>query len=324
MTSSARFSATYLLVLGTIFAASSHLMHAELPPSVAALVCSTGNCQEVVNEALPAGSPVIRFANELPSEITADKDFALEVENTDTFSVYLTNLKTGEKTELKPTSEASAFKFRVVVDGLASGDYQIEAIVDVNEIQYVFTSSIFTYQSLTSSVEPDFKVLDVSESVEPLTTGETEEVLTANNDENEESLSLEDPESEEMITLDKVVLVPDKTERPPVSIAVENKAESSSLVVTTGDFLPTRVDIYSRISGTEPEIYLGQAYLVQSKWYFSLSAVNLPKSNQQLFAKFTVDGVTKRLRRFTLSFQNGERPLTNASDDLLIKNVRLI
>lgn len=324
VTSSARFFGYLFIGLGTLFAASSHFMHTELPPGVAALVCSSGACEEVADNALPAEAPVIRFLNELPKEVTTDIDFVIEAQNTDNYKVFLTNLQTGVKTELQPTSKTDKTKFLVVTDSLNSGDYKIEATADVNDVKYIFTGSVFTYRSANVVVEPIIAIPEVNETDPASTTSEVESISIKDIDTGTETVSLDDTidikdelEIESDIEIKEVIA--DSKKRSPVSIAIEANIDSKSLVITTGDFSPSRVDIYSRIVNTEPEIYLGQAYLMQGKWFFSLSAFNLPNTDQQLFAKFSVDGVTKKTEAVSIPPQTDATLATNTNDDLEIK-----
>jgi len=301
VTSSARFFGYLFIGLGTIFAASSHLMHTELPPGMAALVCSTGVCQEVPDASLPTGAPQISFLNTLPKEIKSDLEFTIKAENTESLQVVLTNVQTGLKSELKSAAQAefNNFQYRIAIADLSHGDYKIEAIAEAKGIEYVFSGSVFSYQS----VEPPLKPIAVVEATVDMDVGGVEQTASSTASSTDTSASTLEPEAQQ-----------------PVSLKFEQNAEASYLVITTGDFLPSRVNVYSRIDQSKPEVYLGQAYLVQNQWFFSLSAINLPQVSQQFLASFEVDGVTKKTKAVVVSYSNTKPQTFDMSEDFLIKN----
>ncbi|HMO78241.1 MAG TPA: hypothetical protein PKA42_03845 [Candidatus Paceibacterota bacterium] len=308
VSSTARFFGFLFLGVGTTFAVSSHLMHTDLPPSVAALVCSAGVCEEIADEALHPGAPKISFLNNFSGEIVTDKDFALGVENTTNVSVILTHLQSGNKTELKPSESNQDYKYRVRVKDIVPGSYRLEAMADGEEARYIFSGPTFTLKppTVVPEVTIPLPLSDYSTSTDEL------------NNTISEIPSVDDRDSETEAETATVVFN-NQVSRSPVSLTFETNSGGDYLVVTTGDFLPKEVSIYGRLNNTTKEVYLGQAHLAQNQWFFSLSAINLPKITQQFVASFEVGGVIKRTEAVTVNFETAEELVFGLTEELEIK-----
>jgi hypothetical protein len=305
VTTAARFFGYLFIVLGTLFAASSHLSNTELPPSLAALVCSAGVCEEVPDESLLVGSPQITFLNSIPKEIKADVDFNLKVENSNNYQVVLLNINTGTKLELDPVSEleSGSFQYQIPTAKMTPGHYRLEAEADSDVSKYIFDGPVFSYRLEDVDLEP----ADVIDSVIDLDT-ETAAISEATT-----------TASDVATTSTSLVL----TDERPVSIRLEQTAEASYLVIATGDFLPKQVNVYSRVDHSLSDLYLGQAHLVQNEWFFSLSAINVPQIPQQFFATFVVDDTVKKTKAVSLPLTEIKSSLFNTPEDTLIKKRKI-
>jgi len=314
VTSSARFFGYLFIGLGTLFAVSGHMMNSNLTPGVAALICSAGICEEVADDLLPSGAPYITFLNTIPQEIKSNIDFSIKVDNTDNFRLILTNIQTGSKSDLKyiTQTEAVNYQYLIATAKLLPGDYRIEAIADAGDTEYVFAGPTFSYKP----EERHFKPVEVVEAD-----------IDLEIDEDGQSTSSTDITSTSTTTLSNDVSITSTSSSPndrlPVSLTLEKSTDASYLVITTGDFLPQRVNVYSRIDQSRPEIYLGQAQLVQNQWFFSLSAISLPLVPQQLFASFDVDGLTKRTKAVFLPYLQEGIQTFDISEDFLIRQKKV-
>ena len=272
VTGTARYGGYLFIVLGTVLASSSYLVEKDLLSLSAAVVCSE-NCVEIPNESLPAGSPIITFPS-IPKELTEDLEISLTVQNTEDIRVFLVSSNSGEKHLLEQLDNQSAGQYHYIlpVNNLVGSGYTIFAETETSSAVYKFTGptfSIFSPENLATSTP----ILDApsNDATHDIATN-TKDSVDGNTSSTKDGTELERTQA--------------------IVVTLKKGVDSNYLNIKTGKFLPTKVEVYSKLEFSDEPIFLGLATLVQGEWVFSLSALDLPVANHLVYASFVDNGTT--------------------------------
>lgn len=286
----AQYGGYAFIVLGTLLTSFNYLLDKGVISTPAAVLCSDNSCREVPDAALPKGSPLIQFLSNLPEIITSEVDMQVMAENLDEFKLKLVSTQSGEVISLEPSQIESAANYRYLISpaALSPASYTVIAETKVNGISYKFTGSTFMIPEAELPVSlPEDTLATTSENLSS-TTSSIENVFVTKDIEFSTSTEL--------------------TSSLPISITYKESAESKYISIKTGTFLPRTVEVYSSVLGTTNPIFLGLATLVQGEWVFSLSALDLPKVDNLIFASF-VDNSEKYTSngiKFTPKYTQGK------------------
>ncbi len=271
--------------VGIAFASFGYLADKDLGLNAAALLCSTSLCDEVVDTQLTPQAPEVDFLNSLPRTLESNNDILVQVSNSNNVDVYLNSVTDGSQTSLKPVEEIELGKYRYLIPGssLSSGTYIVSAATRAeNGIEYFFKG-------------PEFQVVDKEVEVTALTQLSLELVQAENistttdldsstsTDEGVEVEAEVEPEDGEEVT---EVPLPDLN-KDIFSVRLEKNNGAEFLEISTGNFAPDTVQVYGVVPGSQNRLYLGEATLVQSIWYLSMSALELPSRQMFIYAAFS-------------------------------------
>src|SRR3989344_900587 len=276
MTGVAKVSGYAFIFLGAVFAVFSYIDAKNIISTPAALVCSESLCTDVPDEDMPLTAPKISFINSIPGSLSSDTEF----------------------------------RFLIPAGRLTPASYKIEATAEHDGAIYTFTGPTFVVgeKQLSEAI-----VSEVTSAVMEEAASSTEvvgdEVISASSSDSvtEESIVSEEELDTEQETTSTTT--EDKQEQPevisvtgelsPISIALHKQGASSYLKILTGDFTPTKVDVYSQLFATGQPLHLGQATLVQGEWVFNISALNLLQASHYLYASFVLNGKTYKSEAVT-------------------------
>ncbi len=278
----ARVSGYTFLFLGALFASYTQILNSGIDNSAAVICGDESTCVDVSDKELPADAPLITFLNTVPTTLTGDVDVAVRNERTGEAIVYLEGIESGKKYNLTPieTISENERKYLIVFQNLEAGSYFVKAKVEESGVSYEFTGSQFKVAGKAATKLPEQPDLpSMKEEYESATSSTT--TLTTM------ELSAELVDGEVEIEVENATQSQDN----PFAIGVESLADSTFLRVKTGDFTPNEVAVYTKPSFADNAVLLGQATLVQGEWIFSLSAIDMPRFEHQLFAQFVVQGL---------------------------------
>ncbi len=304
--STARYGGYVFVALGTILATSSYLVEKNFTAVTAAVVCSEDICNEIPDAALPAGSPLVTFLTALPVKLETDSEMLIKVENAVEVEVSLINTLSGQQTILVQTEAPTdgIHHFLIAVNELQASAYTLSAKVKADSIVYQFTGPNFTVPSLEIVEPAPEAVVIVEEEVEAVEVSSSTELMSE--EEKEKTIEIIKPTA-------------------PISIALKQLDDSKYLTIKTGDFLPTVVEVYSKLEFSDEPVFLGLATLVQGEWIFSLTALELPVAKHLIFSAFTLDGKTYQSEGvlFTPPAKEILNIATDADLAILIEKVKL-
>src|SRR3989338_1066599 len=312
MTGVAKVSGYAFIFLGAVFAVFSYIDAKNIISTPAALVCSESLCTDVPDEDMPFTAPKISFINSIPGSLSSDTDFKISALNTIDPTITLTAIETGSTILLESPERVNETEYRFLIPAgrLTPASYQIEATAEHDGATYTFTGPTFVVgeKQLSEAV-----VSEVTTAVMDEAASSTEvvgdEVISASSSDSviEESIVSEEELDTEQKTTSTTT--EDKQEQPevvsvtgelsPISIALHKQGASSYLKILTGDFTPTKVDVYSQLFATGQPLHLGQATLVQGEWVFNISALNLLQASHYLYASFVLNGKTYKSEAVT-------------------------
>lgn len=269
MSTVAKVGGYTFVLLGTLLASFSYLSNKDLF-GPAATVCTEVDCVTIADAELPPEAPLITFLNSLPTEITSDTDFVLRAENTAEPKVSLQHLESGERVSLSPMEvmERGEFKYLIKHD-LKPGTYIVQAEARDGVTTYKFSTTPVTIPGEVAVTVPIVRpALDDSLSTSTASgTAMVEETAL---------VPVETTDGDTAAT----------TPLHPLTVRVVDTANATYLRINVGDFAPDQVEVYSRVTGSSEALYLGLATQVQGEWIFSLSALDLPHYEHQLYASF--------------------------------------
>jgi hypothetical protein len=276
----AKASGYTFLLLGTIFASYTQII-SQGYSNAGALVCSDDtNCVEVENEDLANTAPLVTFLNTVPDVLQNDVDVVIRRERAAAVSVYLEGVESGRKFELNSLDSANQTeaKYLIVLQSLEAGSYILKAKAEVSGVTYIFSGSQFKVIGKTVT-HSENKIKDTPNNEDFATSTLENNLIT------EAGLA---PTS----TIEREVESDEEVISRPLSVMIESIADSVFLRVGTGSFAPSEVLIYSQPKFSDHPLFLGQATLVQGDWIYSLSAIDLPSYEHELYAEFEVQGHT--------------------------------
>ena len=311
------------IFLGTVFAVFSYIDAKNIIGTPAALICSGSECMDVPDDALPITAPKITFLNSIPATLNSDTDFKITALNTTDPTITLTAIETGNTVILEPADRQneSEYRFLIPAGHLSAATYKIEATVQQNATTYTFAGPVFAVnpKELPEAVAAEVTTAVAEETV-PAATAEGSEVITSNSDLTSEISTSSD--EEELVDTEPI-----STTRAlsPISITLHDQPGSSYVKILTGDFTPSKVDVYSQLYATGQPLYLGQATLVQGEWVFNISALNLPQASHYLYASFAVTGKTYKTEavKFEPITENLTSPNTETDLAVLVQKIEL-
>ena len=311
------------IFLGTVFAVFSYIDAKNIITTPAALICSGSECEDVPDDALPSTAPKITFLNSIPATLNSDTDFKITALNTTDPTITLTAIETGNTVILEPADRQneSEYRFLIPAGHLAAATYKIEATVQQSGTTYTFAGPVFavSLKELPEAVVPEVTTAVVEETV-LADTAEEDEVITSDSDLTYEISTSSD--EEELVDTEPV-----STTRTlsPISITLHDQSGSSYVKILTGDFTPSKVDVYSQLYAAGQPLHLGQATLVQGEWVFNISALNLPQASHYLYASFAATGKTYKTEavKFEPITENLTSPNTETDLAVLVQKIEL-
>lgn len=294
----AKQSGYLFLFIGLFFSFASYYATKDLTNTGAVVVCSGGDCYEKDDAVVEPGEPKVTFLNTMPEVLSSDIDFAIRVENSDNYSILLKKHENGVILPLTPHSRISTNEHRYLVPAstLTSGRYTIFAELKNSDSTYKYSGPDFRVEKEEIKT-PDPKPLNV-ETLEEKKTEESGVSTTSEEkiiDSEVASTSPGEQETEEVDepqehnTSSPVITSADRLGEGHIELEEANDA--IYVKVTTADARPHLVEIMSSAGNDSAPYTLGQAYLFQNEWIFSLTALELPIIQQAIFARYTSDGV---------------------------------
>jgi hypothetical protein len=307
------------IFLGALFASFSYLNTTGVFSNTAALVCYEDTCKDIADSELPPEAPLVTFRNSIPTIISGDIDFSLDLLNASEVSTFLVSAETGQVTTLTPieVTPSSNYIYLIKYSELTPGAYSLVAEVLDGKTRYKFSGSTFTVKAKVSEkTEPDLPLVEDSE----ISLGNENSTSTGSASSTDESL-FDDVD----VANDNIGTAVSTSEALPVSMRLEKLRESTFLKITTGNFAPERVNVYMQIPNSDHSVFLGLATLVQSEWIFSLDALELPSNTSFIFAEFTKEDVVYRTEGIIFRPNSLQTEDATASVDgtLLVEKVNL-
>lgn len=301
MSAVAKVGGYAFIILGTVFAVYSFIDVKNIIPTPAALVCTEEVCTDIPDTELAATAPKISFINSIPTALSSDTDFKIVALNTDTPIITLTAVETGNTVVLEPAERINETEYRFMLPAgrLTPASYTIEASAEKEGSTYTFVGPTFIIVSKEPLVAPVVEevkepvVLGAATTSEPVAAEAVEEMVATSTEEVEETT---DESTDEEVIVDEEETVNESVTQggalSTIAIALHTDTQAEYLKITTGEFAPNRVEVYSQTPGSTQPLYLGQATLVHGEWVFSVSALQLPYTNHNLYASFVVAGKT--------------------------------
>src|SRR3989344_2699235 len=338
MTGVAKVSGYAFIFLGAVFAVFSYIDAKNIISTPAALVCSESLCTDVPDEDMPFTAPKISFINSIQGSLSSDTDFKISALNTIDPTITLTAIETGSTILLESPERVNETEYRFLIPAgrLTPASYQIEATAEHDGATYTFTGPTFVVgeKQLSEAVVSEVTTA-VMEEAASSTEVVGDEVISASSSDSviEESIVSEEELDTEQKTTSTTT--EDKQEQPevvsvtgelsPISIALHKQGASSYLKILTGDFTPTKVDVYSQLYATGQPLHLGQATLVQGECVFNISALNLLQASHYLYASFVLNDKTYKSEAVTYepSTESYSSLTTETDLNVLVQKIEL-
>ena len=305
----ARASGYSFVIVGTLLAAFGYVGNKFFDQQTAATICTEINCVEIDDANLVPSAPLVTFLNSLPTELSTDTDLTLRSRSKAEPTVFLRSIISGEVISLSPTERMKDGEFRYLIEPtkLGGGHFEVVATVADSDMSYKFVGPTFMVNGLEtislSDIKPVLKediVIDTASTSASTTVAEVTEQITETDSQN---------------------LATDE----PLKIWLAGAAKAEFLKIKTGTYAPEEVLVYSKVSESDSVVFLGSATLVQGEWVFSLSALDLPLANHELYAAFVSQGryYQTAMQRYTPKVTAGASLTSDSDINLLVSKITL-
>lgn len=320
----AQYGGYAFIVLGILLTSFNYLLDKGVIGTPAAVLCSNETCHEIADADLPPGSPLVEFLTNIPETVSSDIDLQVKTENLSEFKISLIANQSGVVIDLEPSTVMSATDYRFLISPslLKSVSYTVIAETKVEGTSYKFTGPSFIVSvpkeqiaiPEATSTTPVNNASSTASSTEKMPLNETDKAASSSTANVTTNSTSTNSSTSTNARLDSGL---------PISIAYEETLDSKYISIKTGNYLPRTVEVYTSVLGNTNPVLLGLATLVQGEWIFSLSALDLPKTDNLIFAsfvsnneKFTSDGITFNPEYSQAKDQNNDAELEIANQKI--------